>query len=350
LNECQVCHHVHALVHPSDPPKADERLQAELTRWASHQQAMADGQRHVEQQDWQAASESFRAALTLYPNDRRARRRLEMCQRRMNPALPGFRAVGHCTDAETGLPCEVLVDGLESAIPMRLVPPGEFEMGSADVAGSRPVHSVRIEAFYLGTCELTQAEWSSVLADNPSGHAASHFADADRMPVERISWHDCQEFVRKCNQRVPGGGFRLPTEAEWEYACRAGENGGFDPDAMVSRAWSRETAPRLARPDAPFLELDALAPSPVGKLRANAWGFYDMQGNVWEWTSSLHRPYVYDPADGRELLADDGMRVLRGGGYADSRLLFDPALRHAERPQRRLRWNGMRLARSIPKL
>jgi formylglycine-generating enzyme required for sulfatase activity len=350
VNDCQTCHHVHALVHPSDPPKTDERLQAELTRWAGHERAMASGQHHVDQQDWQAASEAFRVALALYPDDTKARRRLEMCLRRMTPGLPGFRAVGDRIDAETGLPCEVFVEGFESTISMRLVPSGEFEMGSADVAESQPVHSLRIDAFYLGACELTQAEWKSVLATNPSAHDSTVFADADRMPVERISWQDCQAFVQRCNERVPGGGFRLPSEAEWEYACRAGDGQAFDQDAMTSYAWSRETTMRIAKPDAPFLELDALAPSPVGQLRPNAWGFYDMQGNVWEWTSSLWRPYAYNPADGRESLAAIGMRVLRGGGYADPKSLFHPALRHGERPYRRLRWNGMRLARSVPEL
>ena len=83
----------------------------------------------------------------------------------------------------------------------------------------------------------------------------------------------------------------------------------------------------------------------MGRKEPNRWGFFDMHGNVWEWTSSLFRPYVYDSSDGREALADTGKRVLRGGGFADPSFLLDPALRHPERPGRRYRWNGLRLAR-----
>jgi len=86
----------------------------------------------------------------------------------------------------------------------------------------------------------------------------------------------------------------------------------------------------------------------VGTKQPNRWGLYDMQGNVSEWCSTLYRPYLYDPKDGRESLTEPGLRVLRGGGFADAAESLDPAARHAERPQRRYRWNGLRLARSVP--
>jgi formylglycine-generating enzyme required for sulfatase activity len=337
---------VHALVHPSAPPRTDQRLQGALARWAKYQQKMADGQGHVDRHDWCAAHDEFCAALELMPHDPLARVRLEMCHRRLHPELPGFCVVGERFDLETGLPSEVRVEGLD--ISMLLVPPGELDIGSAELSDAQPVHTIRIDGLYLGKYELTQAQWKSVMGTNPSAHTGDTLADAERMPVERVSWHDSMEFVRRLNERICGGGFRLPTEVEWEYACRAGRREPPAANSAAPFAWFRETSVRQAQPDTPFRELLAYAPRPVGLLCSNAWGFFDMQGNVWEWSSSLWRPYVYDAADGRESLTADGLRVLRGGSFADAAWSLDPALRHSERPHRRLRWNGLRLARSIP--
>jgi formylglycine-generating enzyme required for sulfatase activity len=167
------------------------------------------------------------------------------------------------------------------------------------------------------------------------------------MPVENVSWDDCQAFLQRLNERVPGGGFRLPTEAEWEYACRAG-GAGPDPKQLGAFAWFRVNPLRQPSVEQTSLKPDAWAPRPVGMKRPNRWGLYDMQGNVSEWCSSLFQPYPYDPRDGRELLARPGPRVLRGGHFADSAEALDPALRHSERAHRRLRWNGVRLARTVP--
>jgi len=179
-----------------------------------------------------------------------------------------------------------------------------------------------VEPFYLGQYELTQAEWKSLMGSNPSAHQGTEYPDADRMPVEQISWEDCQALLRKLNEAVPGAGFRLPTEAEWEYAARAGKG-----------TW--EAAPWAA-------------PRPVGKEQPNPLGLFDLLGNVWEWSSSLYRPYPYVASDGREELSAPGLRVLRGGGYVEWAAWLDPGARHSERTNRRLRWNGMRLARSVP--
>jgi sulfatase-modifying factor enzyme 1 len=215
-----------------------------------------------------------------------------------NAVQPGFTA--------TGRDREVLVTGLD--IPMVLVPAGEFDMGS-DL-----VHTVRVPAFYLGKFEVTQAQWRAVMGTNPSAVLG------DDLPVERVSWVDAQALVSKLNERVPGGGFRLPTEAEWEYACQG-----------CAPGWSRDNS--------------SFRPQPVGGKPANRWGIHDLLGNVWEWCSSLARDYPYDPADGRESRTAPGLRVLRGGSFADSSPYLDPLLRHSERPDRRLRWNGLRLAR-----
>ncbi|MBI4877255.1 MAG: SUMF1/EgtB/PvdO family nonheme iron enzyme [Acidobacteria bacterium] len=180
------------------------------------------------------------------------------------------------------------------AFDLVLVPGGEAEIGSERFPRTKPVHTVKVAPFYLGKFEVTQAQWKALRGET--------FSEADRGPAEQVSWEDAQAFVSKLNDRVPGGGFRLPAEAEWECAARS-----------------------------------------AGKLGLSA-----MLGGVWEWCSSLDRAYPYDASDGREDAAAPGMRILRGGGEADSPLWVDVSARHAERPARRLRWNGLRIARSIP--
>lgn len=305
---CQTCHHVHALVDPRKPAAADDqRLEESAAGQRRYSGRMEEGERAAAAENWQAARSAFQEALKLEPGDARAPARLRMCERRINPRLPGFEISGPRFDRETGLPREVRVAG--PGIPMLLVAGGEFEMGSDRFPGAGPVHTVRVEPFYLGKYELTQAEWTALMGANPSARTG------DNLPVERVSWQDCQEFLQRLNGKTQGGAFRLPTEAEWEFAARAGSAEAAEPGS----------------------------PRPVTELSPDKLGFYGLLGNVWEWTSSLYKPYPYGEAG-----EQSGLRVLRGGGFADSREWFDAAARHPERPGRRLRWNGMRLARSIP--
>lgn len=329
---CQACHHVHALIDPKAPAaRNDERLQKLNARGREFDRRMAGGERLLAPGQWEKARVEFRAALEQWPGERRATERVRLCERRLRPGLPGFEAAGQAVDTDTGLPREVTVSG--ERIAMVLIPGGDVDLGSERFAASRPVHTVRIEPFYLGKHELTQAQWKAVMGTNPSRFQGLRFPEADRMPVERISWQDCQALIGKLNETIPGSGFRLPTEAEWEYAARAGA---------------------MAEPD----ELSAVAvynmpggvfgTRPAGSRKPNRWGLFDMRGNVWEWCSSLSRPYPYDGNDGRESLSDAGLRILRGGGFADTADLLDPGFRHAARPQDRMAWNGMRLARRVP--
>lgn len=344
---CEKCHHFHGLMNPAAPVPRDEHLAALFDRWDQFQRQMQEGERLVKLQNWKAARGTFVAALELMPGNREARERLELCERRLDPTLPGFDLVGSAFEPQTGLPKEVKVSGL--GIAMALVPPGEFDMGANDLKGAQPVNTVHVEAFYLGKFEVTQAQWKALMGTDPSAHQGKGFPNADQMPVERVSWNDAQALIRKLNEQVQGGGFRLPTEAEWEYAARAGSSGPQTAQELERSAWFREDSARSTATGDAFQQLDAFAPRPVGTKEPNPWGLYDMQGNVWEWCSSLWRPYAFDPADGRESLAATGLRVLRGGGYADSAEYLNPALRHAERPDRRYLWNGLRLARSVPR-
>lgn len=329
---CQSCHHVHALI---DAKKAaggkDEHLEKLLALGREFDRQMAEGEKLVRLEQWSKAQAAFRAALAVFPGNWRAAERAELCQRRLRPGLAGFEALGTTVDSESGLPRDVTVSGTD--IRMVLVPAGDVQIGSEKLAASRPVHEVHVAPFYLARFEVTQAQWKALMGNNPSAFQGARYPGSDRMPVERITWEDAQAFIAKLNQKAAGGGFRLPTEAEWEYAARA--------DAAAS-----EDLSAVAVFDRPVLEF---APLPAGSRKPNKLGLSDMQGNVWEWCSSLASPYPYAGGDGRENASEPGLRVLRGGSYADTPDLLDPAFRHFARPTDRMPWNGMRLARSVPR-
>jgi formylglycine-generating enzyme required for sulfatase activity len=319
---CRTCHHSHALVDPEKPAVAvDERLNELSARQERYAARMAEAAGRVQAAGWAGARTLFLAALEEKPGDREAASLIRMCERRLEPGLPGFDITGSEFDPATGLPLRVVLAGF--GIPMVLVPGGEFELGAEEFPMARPAHTVRVEPFYLAERELTQAEWRAIMGSNPSAHQGGKFPGAQAMPVENVSWEDCRELLAKLDARVAGGGLRLPTEAEWEFAARAS-----DPVPVSG---------------------EAEAPRPAGQGRPNRLGLYDMRGNVWEWTSSLARPYPYVAADGREDPSAPGLRILRGGGFADPPEWAHPGFRHAERPARRLRWNGLRLARSVPR-
>ena len=160
-----------------------------------------------------------------------------------------------------------------------LIPAGEFLMGND--RGFGPIHKVRItKPFYLGKYLVTQEQWQAVMGSNPSyfqnarntGFAGSVPAGGAKNPVERVSWDDCQEFIEKLNANVAGGKgrFALPTEAQWEYACRAGSTTkycfGDDDSQLGEYAWYGGNSGKQTHP--------------VGEKKPNAWGLYDMHGNA----------------------------------------------------------------------
>jgi len=204
-----------------------------------------------------------------------------------------------------GLPVEIT-----NSIGMRLVliPPGEFLMGSPDGEESPSddefQHRVRISVpFYLGVHEVTQEQWESVMGNNPSQFRWR------QNPVENVSWNDCQAFLDKLTEESwdGRGKFGLPTEAQWEYACRAGTttryNFGDDEASLGEYAWYQDNS--------------AGRTHPAGEREPNAWGLYDMYGNVWEWCQDLDAP-DYDggaPADEPFDPFQAPARVLRGGSW-----------------------------------
>jgi len=187
-------------------------------------------------------------------------------------------------------------------MPFVLIPAGEFLMGSADGDDDeRPVHTVRIsQPFYLGQYAVTQAQWQAVMESNPS-----QFTDDPNRPVENISWEEVQEFIRRLHAREGGAPYRLPTEAEWEYAARASS----------TTAYSFGNDPRQLREYAWYYENAGGQTHPVGQLKPNAWGLYDMHGNVWEWMQDWYGPYTADAAVDPAGPSSGSARVLRGGSW-----------------------------------
>jgi formylglycine-generating enzyme required for sulfatase activity len=200
------------------------------------------------------------------------------------------------------------------------IDPGSFQMGSTTRAlEERPVHEVTLsKGFYLQATEVTQAQWEAVMGTNPS-----HFKGPDR-PVDSASWDDAQEFLGKLNAMEKDTRYRLPTEAEWEYACRAS---GQEPDEAPNLdevAWWEKNSGSETHP--------------VAQKKPNAWGLYDMRGNVWEWVQDWYDEYGYPPkrqADPQGPLSGR-FRVLRGGSWSNvnsdflrcsHRLYTHPAIR-----------------------
>jgi formylglycine-generating enzyme required for sulfatase activity len=187
-------------------------------------------------------------------------------------------------------------------MPFVLIPAGEFLMGSADGDDDElPVHTVRIsQPFYLGQYAVTQGQWQAVMESNPS-----RFTGDPNRPVETVSWEDVQDFIRRLHAREGGATYRLPTEAEWEYAARAGSTTAYsfgdDPRQLSEYAWYHENAGGQTHP--------------VGQLKPNAWGLYDMHGNVWEWVQDWYGSYTAGAAVDPAGPSSGSRRVIRGGGW-----------------------------------
>ncbi|MBF0584160.1 MAG: formylglycine-generating enzyme family protein [Magnetococcales bacterium] len=225
------------------------------------------------------------------------------------------------------------------------VPGGTFQMGGGNCSDSKPVHPVTLTGVWVGKYPVTQDEWTEIMGQNPS-----HCQKGGRHPVEQVSWNDVTEFIDKLNQRGDGN-YRLPTEAEWEYACRAGGMGRNCPDKndVDQMAW--------------FLESSGGATHPVGEKLPNGLGLYDMNGNVLEWTSDWYDEQYYacspqvdppGPLQGGSQLGLGGpfslpagrYRVVRGGCFAWPRVRVTCTYRFGWSPEHRSPYVGVRLARS----
>ena len=185
---------------------------------------------------------------------------------------------------------------------------GTFQMGATSEQGKDaeddelPVHSVTLSDYYIGQTEVTQELWKAVMGSNPS-----YFKGDNQRPVEKVNWNDCQEFIEKLN-RLTGKNFRLPTEAEWEYAARGGNksrgykySGSNNPDAV---AWYDDNSGSKTHP--------------VATKQSNELGLYDMSGNVYEWCQDWYGGYKSNSQTNPTGASKGSRRVLRGGSWGSS--------------------------------
>ena len=222
------------------------------------------------------------------------------------------------------------------------IPAGTFIMGADSSADDEdPAHEVSLNAFYIGKYIVTQKEWVTVMGSNPSEPVG------DALPVVNVSWEDAQEFVKKLSEET-GQIYRLPTEAEWEYACRAGSIAKFhfgnDTTQLGEYAWYRSNSGNKLHS--------------VGQKKPNAWGLYDMVGNTWEWCEDWwdpefyarsdqknpnnKEPYLYkSPTTGEKFT----VHVARSGSFGHPPSAHESAHRHGTRPGMRRHMIGFRCVR-----
>ncbi len=232
-----------------------------------------------------------------------------------------------------------------------LIPKGTFQMGSpieeAGADNDEQLHQVTISKdYYLGVTEVTQGQYEKVMGVNPS-----HFqkrvirkSDSSMYPVEQVSWEDAVEFCKRLSElpeeKKAGRAYRLPTEAEWEYACRAGSKTAFyfgdDSESLGAYAWHAANSGGQTHP--------------VGEKKPNARGLYDMHGNVWEWCSDWYGDFpegaVTDPVGPTE----GSVRVLRGGSWGFGAADCRAAVRNAYVPTDRSASFGFRVALSSSRI
>ena len=222
---------------------------------------------------------------------------------------------------------EVIDLGKDVKLEMVLIPAGKFMMGSPAPEKERFNEVTLTKPFYMGKYEVTQEQWESVMGKNPSDTKGA------KLPVTDVSWNDCQEFIKKLNAKTDGG-YRLPTESEWEYACRAGTTTAY--------SFGDKITPK----DANYIGSEIGKPVAVGSYKANGFGLYDMHGNVWEWCEDWDGDYpagaVIDPK-GPAMGKD---RVLRGGSFFNIESSARSSFRFDLTPTSRDYGYGFRLAKT----
>lgn len=235
------------------------------------------------------------------------------------------------------------------------IPAGEFTMGTENtddvlfempspekpeqkehlLADETPAHPVRIsQDFYLGKTEVTQKQWLDVMGTRPGPAKLWNHPRWQQLPVVSISWNQAIEFINTLQTKEPQRAYRLPTEAEWEYAAREGQSGlrPFDDEALTSHAW--------------FIENSGDVLQAVAQLKPNAWGLYDMLGNAWEWTNDYYAKNTYqrDNAVDPTGPVSGNKRVRRGGSFHCQQFMVRPAYRAADPQDTRYSVLGFRVA------
>ena len=224
------------------------------------------------------------------------------------------------------------------------IPPGRFSMGSPSSEPYRDSdekpHGVTLSrGYYLQATEVTQGQWQAVMNKNPS-----HFDKCgDDCPVEQVSWEQVQDFIGRLNRLEEGKTYRLPTEAEWEYAARAGSDTAFASGGITEKKCGHD--PHLD-PMGWYCGNSAKSTHPVGMKKPNAWGLYDMHGNVYEWCHDWYGDYPPGPVVDPVGPSDGSYRVRRGGSWLNHAGNSRSASRDRFLPVRRYRNLGFRLLRT----
>jgi formylglycine-generating enzyme required for sulfatase activity len=232
--------------------------------------------------------------------------------------------------------------GLFSPDKFAKIPAGSFQMGSENGdEDEKPLHTVRItQSFYLGKYEVTQEQWEAVMGAtvrDQRDKANKEWplrGEGKNYPIYYVSWEDVQDFIGRLNQQIGRAIFRLPTEAEWEYACRAGTTADYAGN-LDDMAWYGSNSGDKTHP--------------VGTKQPNAWGLYDMHGNVWEWCSDWFKEDYYQnsPEVDPPGPPTGSRRVIRGGGWGNYARNCRSALRFNNSPGGRCRLLGFRLVRAV---
>jgi formylglycine-generating enzyme required for sulfatase activity len=260
----------------------------------TYRSAAAEARTHQREGRWQEVAAAAQKALNARPGDGEAAAMLAEARNRLTLSKEFTNTIG---------------------MKLVLIPAGEFPMGSPETEKERagdegPQHTVKItRPYYMGATEVTQGQWQAVMGTNPSNFKG------DNLPVENVSWSDCHEFLKKLSARE-GQTYRLPTEAEWEYACRAGTTAPFNTGETIGTD--------QANYDGNEVYVNGVKgefrqkTTPAGKFNPNSWGLYDMHGNVWEWCEDWYDKDYYrnSPAADPTGPAQSTGRVLRGGSWS----------------------------------
>ena len=217
----------------------------------------------------------------------------DIANRRIKPQSDGVTAL----DCGNGIKIELVK-----------IPAGSFMMGSNEYDDEKPIHRVNVKEFLMAKYQVTHEQWQAVMGSLPERFIGlDDKFKGNNHPIVRISWDDAQEFCKKLSQKT-GRKVKLPSEAQWEYACRAGSTGkycfGDNEDQLGKYAWYHENSDCKTHP--------------VGEKLANAWGLHDMHGNVWEWCEDVwHENYNGAPVDGSAWLSggETNLKILRGGSW-----------------------------------
>jgi len=226
---------------------------------------------------------------------------------------------------------------------LRWIPPGRFLMGSPRNEPKRNDNELQHEVvftqgFWLADTACTQGLWQAVMGNNPSD-----FKGDDQLPVDSVSWDDCVEFISRINRLIPGLDLRLPTEAQWEYACRAGTLTPFSFGFQITTDQVNYDG-NYPYPGGPKREYRQRTVA-VKSLPPNNWGLYEMHGNVWEWCADRYGAYAAGTVTDPQGPAQGVHRVLRGGSWLNNGRFVRSAYRYGNDPGDRYHNFGLRLSR-----